>query len=60
MTIPDAMLQTGVDVLDPDVPETPACPVCPHPLESHDAIDLRFCRATASGKKTRGCTCATA
>jgi hypothetical protein len=34
-----------------------ACPACPHPLDTHDAIDLRFCRATTAGSRTRGCTC---
>lgn len=58
MTIPDAMSQTSVDVIDPDVPDTATCPACPHPIATHDAIDLRFCRATVDGGKTRGCTCA--
>jgi len=37
-----------------------ACAVCPHPLAAHDAISLRFCRATAGradGAATRGCVC---
>ena len=35
-----------------------SCAVCPHPLAAHDAISLRFCRATESqGAATRGCVC---
>jgi hypothetical protein len=37
-----------------------ACAVCPHPLAAHDAISLRFCRATesrAGDAATRGCVC---
>ena len=35
-----------------------ACAVCPHPLAAHDAISLRFCRATeAQASTTRGCVC---
>ena len=35
-----------------------ACAVCPHPLSAHDAISLRFCRATESAAATtRGCVC---
>jgi hypothetical protein len=35
-----------------------ACVVCPHPLAAHDAISLRFCRATgAQASTTRGCVC---
>jgi hypothetical protein len=47
----------------PEVPtdqpvESDACAVCPHPLAAHDAISLRFCRATeAQGAANRGCVC---
>ncbi len=37
-----------------------ACPACPHPVAAHDAISLRFCRATAGradGAAARGCVC---
>jgi hypothetical protein len=35
-----------------------ACAVCPHPLAAHDAISLRFCRATeAQATTNRGCVC---
>jgi hypothetical protein len=36
------------------------CAVCPHPIAAHDAISLRFCRATearAGENTTRGCVC---
>jgi hypothetical protein len=34
------------------------CAVCPHPIAAHDAISLRFCRATgALASTTRGCVC---
>jgi len=36
------------------------CAVCPHPIAAHDAISLRFCRATeapSGGHTTRGCVC---
>jgi hypothetical protein len=35
----------------------PACDVCPHPVTSHDAIGLRFCRATRNSAIDRGCVC---
>jgi hypothetical protein len=35
-----------------------SCAVCPHPLAAHDAISLRFCRASeAQATTTRGCVC---
>jgi len=37
---------------------TPACPACPHPLDAHDPIGVRFCRATAAADaEGRGCVC---
>jgi len=36
------------------------CAVCPHPIAAHDAISLRFCRATearAGEDRTRGWVC---
>jgi len=37
---------------------TAGCPACPHPLEAHDPIGARFCRATAAaGTEGRGCVC---
>jgi hypothetical protein len=44
-----------VDVRPPQV--GPSCDVCPHDVAGHDAIGLRFCRATVSGALTRGCIC---
>ena len=35
------------------------CGRCPHPLSAHDAISLRFCRATKDGDLARGCACPT-
>jgi hypothetical protein len=41
-----------------------ACSACPHPLAAHDAISLRFCRATedqlVDAAATRGCVCPSA
>lgn len=34
-----------------------SCGTCPHPLSAHDAISLRFCRATEAGHLPRGCAC---
>ena len=33
------------------------CGRCPHPLSVHDAISLRFCRASGAGDLHRGCAC---
>jgi hypothetical protein len=47
-------------LLEPDVQtaeQTPACAACPHPLAGHDAIALRFCRATVTSDLDRGCVC---
>jgi hypothetical protein len=35
----------------------PACAACTHPLEDHDAIATRFCRATVTARLDRGCVC---
>ena len=35
--------------------DDPRCDVCPHPVDDHDAIALRFCRATLAAAVTRGC-----
>jgi hypothetical protein len=37
----------------------PACAGCPHALDTHDAIALRYCRATVAGAFDRGCVCRT-
>jgi hypothetical protein len=34
-----------------------ACAACPHPLTGHDAVALRYCRATVSSALDRGCIC---
>jgi hypothetical protein len=49
---------TEVVVDDVSTQAAAACSACPHPLDTHDAIDLRFCRATTDKSLTRGCTCA--
>jgi hypothetical protein len=43
----------------PDAPvAADACAVCPHPIAAHDAISLRYCRATGAQAATnRGCVC---
>lgn len=37
--------------------DDPGCDVCPHPVVGHDAIALRFCRATLTTAVVRGCVC---
>jgi hypothetical protein len=37
--------------------DDPGCDVCPHPVGGHDAIALRFCRATRAAATVRGCVC---
>ncbi len=37
----------------------PACAGCPHGIDAHDAIALRYCRATVAGALDRGCVCQT-
>jgi hypothetical protein len=33
------------------------CEVCRHAVVDHDAIALRFCRATKNASTVRGCVC---
>jgi hypothetical protein len=33
------------------------CDACPHGVTHHDAIGLRFCRATRNSALDRGCVC---
>jgi hypothetical protein len=42
--------------------ETPSVTLCAcgHPVEDHDAVAARYCRATASGSLRRDCVCAVA
>jgi hypothetical protein len=35
----------------------PMCDACAHAASAHDAIGLRFCRATLVGAIPRGCIC---
>jgi hypothetical protein len=41
----------------PQILDDPRCDVCPHPVVDHDAIALRFCRATLAAAIPRGCVC---
>ncbi len=50
---PESTLRTAPSGEAPE--ET--CAACPHDLAGHDAIALRFCRATATGSLERGCVC---
>jgi hypothetical protein len=47
--------------LAPDISDAIAidqrCAVCDHDLLDHDAIDLRYCRATQAQVLSRGCIC---
>jgi hypothetical protein len=43
---------------DPIAAET-ICDSCPHPLDAHDPIGLRFCKATAASGHERACVCST-
>ena len=36
---------------------SPRCDVCPHAVDEHDAIGLRFCRATRNAALDRSCAC---
>lgn len=57
-TAPDAMPDAMPDTTPgPGAAAGPGCDACPHPVAAHDAISLRFCRATLSGALTRGCSC---
>jgi hypothetical protein len=62
--MPLAMHEFETAVLDPhagpalsESEGAPSCPTCAHPMDAHDAIALRFCRATASQSLSRGCVC---
>jgi hypothetical protein len=41
----------------PSPVDDPGCDVCPHAVSRHDAIGLRFCRATRNSALDRGCVC---
>ncbi|WP_354670808.1 RGCVC family protein [Actinomadura sp. DC4] len=47
------------DVSQDETPPSPLC-ACGHPIDAHDAVASRYCRATASGDLQRGCVCAPA
>jgi hypothetical protein len=52
---------THTPTLDRPADAVPAtlsgCDACPHPVSGHDAIGLRFCRATLDSALARGCVC---
>ncbi|WP_081788688.1 RGCVC family protein [Candidatus Blastococcus massiliensis] len=56
-------MPTSVATPRPAVRTTPAptpaarCGACPHPVADHDAIGLRYCRATVTSALDRGCVC---
>lgn len=35
----------------------PGCGACPHPEAGHDAVGLRWCRATVASALDRTCVC---
>jgi hypothetical protein len=64
-TFPGSYVTSGGASTAPEHESSPqagaACPACPHAVADHDAISLRFCRAsgeaTAAGSTGRGCIC---
>ena len=44
-------------LVDVDVATAELCPACQHPLDSHDAIGVRWCAATKLGVGHRECIC---
>jgi hypothetical protein len=42
---------------DAATPAVLLCDACEHPIEGHDSIGLRFCRATLANAQDRGCIC---
>ncbi len=54
---PSAPLSPPLSSAPPVPTASPACDACRHDLDGHDAIGLRFCRATVAGALTRGCIC---
>lgn len=45
------------DVRAAPAAEAPGCAACPHPIDDHDAIAQRYCRATVAAELDRGCAC---
>ena len=48
---------TLIDARAPEPVDVTACEACAHPIGDHDAIGLRFCRATLASAIERGCVC---
>jgi hypothetical protein len=53
-------IPTAAGTAPDELATAPLCDVCPHVLSRHDAIGLRFCRATLDGAIGRGCICRSA
>jgi hypothetical protein len=56
-TVTPALLEDRGE--DAPTAAAPACAGCPHGIDAHDAIALRYCRATVAGALDRGCVCQT-
>ena len=52
--------QTPQPEAAPQSIDNPLCEVCRHAVVDHDAIALRFCRATKNASAVRGCVCRSA
>lgn len=59
--LPSAVLPTAVPTSADVAPDVPApvsgCAACAHPEAGHDAVSLRWCRATAAAALDRACVC---
>jgi hypothetical protein len=49
--------EEGLPEVTPQPLDGAGCDVCRHAIVDHDAIALRFCRATQSAAIVRGCVC---
>ena len=56
LTVVASSATGAVSVMTSDGTAT-ACDVCGHPLETHDRIAERFCRATLEHALARKCIC---
>jgi hypothetical protein len=57
LALSTAVRPTRLSGTAPPPSATPGCDVCPHAVTQHDAIGLRFCRATRDSALDRGCVC---
>lgn len=51
---------TEILSIDPDVDADEVCAACGHPISAHDSTGLRYCAATSSMSRVRGCICKSA